>query len=61
MSETLGIESEIDVHFLITFSHEYILFSRPDNIKTLFPMHRIGISFLFPSEVILHIESRPKT
>jgi len=59
MSETLGIESEIDVHFLITF--EYILFSRPDNIKTLFPMHRIGISFLFPSEVILHIESRPKT
>ena len=59
MSETLGCESEIDVHFLISF--EYILFSRTENIKTLFPMHRVSISFLFPSEVILHIESRPST
>jgi len=59
MSETLGFEGDIDVRFLITF--EYILFSCPDNIKTLFPMHSIGISFLFPSEIILHIKSRPKT
>ena len=44
MSETLGFEGDIDVRFLITF--EYILFSRPDNIKTLFPYAQYWYQFL---------------